>query len=141
MKLPEVLKALGQEMPSRANWTVAILTRKRDDGSVSEEVIEYPIFDIAVDEGDAEINLLTDEGKENARPASAALTLEQLFNRLKQLEERCGSYSVFSGSAFVPLDGEYEGRLDVPLIGVARNPDAEVYGFLQWPPEQWETTA
>lgn len=141
MKLPEVLAALGQEMPTHAGWTVAILTRKAEDGSIGESVVEYPIFDISIDHEDGEINLLTDERSKAPRPASEALNLEQLLNRLKSLEDKCGNYSVFSGSAFIPLDEEYEGRIDVPLVGVARNHDARIYGFLQWPPEQWETPA
>ena len=141
MKLPEVIEALGEEVADRANWTVAVLTRRRKDGTMNDSVLQYPIFDISVDHEDSEINLLTDEESETPRPAAQALTLETLLNRLKQLERECSSYSVFSGSAFVSLDDEWEGRYDAPLVGVARNHDAQVYGFLQFPPEQWETTA
>ena len=58
MTLSEVLEALGAEMPERQAWAVAILTRKGEDGSVGEEVREYPIFDVFVDAADEEINLL-----------------------------------------------------------------------------------
>lgn len=128
-------------MPTKANWTVAILTRKRDDGSIAEGVIQYLIFDISVDHEGSEINLLTDEQAKTPRPLADALTLEQLLTRLKQLENECNAYSVYSASAFISLDEEYDGRIDVPLVGVARNHEAQVYGFLQWPVDQWETTA
>ncbi len=112
MKLPEVIEALGEEVADRANWTVAVLTRRRKDGTMNDSVLQYAIFDISVDHEDSEINLLTDEESETPRPATQALTLETLLKRLKQLERECSSYSVFSGSAFVSLDDEWEGRYD-----------------------------
>lgn len=75
MKLPEVLKALGDEMPRGGDWIVAILTRRQSDGSVSDEILHYPIFDVSVDHEDTEINLLTDEDSPSPRPESEALTL------------------------------------------------------------------
>ncbi len=138
MKLPEVLEALGQEVPDRETWMVAVLTRQRDDGTADDEILQYPIFDVSVDREDSEINLLTDQDSESPRPSTKALTLGTLLNLLRKLERDCSSYSVFSGSAFVSVDDEFEARYDAPLVGVARNHDSQVYGFLQFPPEQWE---
>jgi len=141
MKLPEVLTALRDEMPTKRGWTVAILTRNQPDGRLGGEVVSHPVFDVAVDDDDAEINLLTDEGSPDRRPQAEALTLEGLLQRLQRLESHCGAYSVYSGSGYMSLDEKHEVRLDCPIVGVARNHENQVYGFLQYPPEQWEATA
>jgi hypothetical protein len=140
MKLPEVVELLGEEVPQHINWVVAILTRRNRDGTASNEVLRHPIYEVSVDHDDSEINLITDEDADDGRLVAQALILGELLSQLKRLMSECSSYSVFSGSAFVSLDDEYEARYDAPLVGVARNSEAEVYGFLQFPPEQWETT-
>jgi hypothetical protein len=141
MKLPEVLAALEREMPTHASWRVVVLTRKNHEAATDDNILAFPVFEISVDDADAEINLLTDEDAQVARLATDGMTVGQLLDGLTKLGEQCVDYSVYSGSAQVPVDNKYEVRCDSPLIGVARNPEAQVYGFLQWPPEQWETTA
>jgi len=142
MTLPEVLAALEAEMPTHAGWRVVVLTRKNLEASANDGIVlEFPIFGISVDDAEKEINLLTDEDAEGSRPISDGMTVEVLLAGLRGLSEHCRDYSVYSGSARVPLEGEWDVRFDCPFVGVARNPEAEVYGFLQWPPEQWESTA
>ena len=141
MKLPEVIELLRAEVNDRPNWRVAVLARPKDDKTQERsEIVEYPIFDIFVDDDDDEINLLTDEGANNPRGPAEALTLEGLLGRLEDLMPTCRNCSVFSGSAFESLNERWDVRYDAPLVGVAKNGQDEVFGFLQWPLEQWEST-
>lgn len=96
-----------------------MLTRKRPDGN----------------QGDGDT--LTDEGTPDRRSPVDALTLEGLLQRLQRVESRCGGYSVYSGSAYMSLDKDYEVRRDCALVGVARNHEDQVLGFLQHLRQQW----
>ena len=107
----------------------------------SDEVFEFPIFEVSVDHDDQEVNLICDQGAEDPRPSTQALSLGDLLGQLEDLLGRCRAYSVYSGSAFVSIDDEYEARYDAPLVGVARNRQEKIYGFLQFPPEQWGATS
>ena len=138
MKLPEVLEAIDQEMPEKSDWIVAVLTRQKTDGTTDDGIKQHPIFDVSVDHDDAEINLVTDQESETPRSEAEALSLGTLLSRLTELKRDCSNYSVFSASSFVPLNGEFDLRYDAPLVGVARNHEAQVYGFLQFPADQWE---
>lgn len=136
MKLPEVVDALQDEMPAKGAWSVAILTKERPDGSLGEEIIEYAVVDVEVDDDDAEINLITDEGQTD-EPKRDGLTLEGLLQRLEKLGLQYAAYSVYSSSAYIEIDDEYRVRCDSPLVGFARSDEAEIFGFLRYPPEQW----
>ncbi len=100
--------------------------------------MEYPIFEVSVDHEDPEINLLTDEGSSSPRQGSGAMTVGSLLSHLQKLEKECADYSVFSGSAYFSVGDEWDTRIDVPLVGIARNVETKVFGFLQFPPDQWE---
>ena len=142
MKLSELIEAITPEMQEASMWPVAVLTRDRTRPKSDESsIVRLPIFDVDLDHEDQEIKLLTDEDAPDQRLPTQGFTLEQLFAKLKTLLPRCANYSVFSGSAYAPLDDEYEGRYCAPLVGVARNREEEVFGFLQWPQKQWDETA
>jgi hypothetical protein len=139
MKLPEVIAALEAEMPAHAGWRVAVLTRDRDEATEDEQgVQEFRVLKFLVDDADRDINLVTNEDAPPGSPKLAGMTLGELLNGLLKLAEACGDFSVYSRSAEIPIDGEYNAQLDCPLVGVAMNPDTEVFGFLQWPPDQWQ---
>ena len=141
MTLPEVIQALTDELPGKAVWRVAILNRRRLLVDPEQaEIREFPIVDVSVDHEDDEINLLTDENAPISVPPKDAITLEELFTRLQALDPRCSDYSVYSGSAWRSVGDGFEARHDVPLIGVARNHESCVFGFLQGPREQWDAT-
>jgi hypothetical protein len=138
MNVSEVMEILEAEMPGCASWRVAILSRPRG-GRPAEDgaVVSFPVFDVSVDHDEPEVNLVTDERAERPRPLSQALTLHGLHVRLQALVA-CEEYRVYSATARFPLPDGHEGRIDAPLVGVARDPDGEVFGFLQWPIEQWD---
>ena len=117
---------------------VVVVTRVQRGGTTDLEIVDYPVFDISVDHEDGDIVLLTDEDSKSARPASEALTVESLLNRLRKLELDMEDYTVWSGSAFVPLGAEWEGSVEATLVGVIRNNEAQIFGFMQGPRELWE---
>ena len=139
MKLPEVIAALEAEMPAHAGWRVAVLTRDRSEPTEDEQGVQaFPVLEIFVDDTDRDINLVTSEDAPAGSPTPDGMTLEELLNGLLKLAEACGDFSVYSRSDLVPVDDEYNVRIDCPLVGVALNPETAVFGFLQWPPEQWQ---
>ena len=139
MTLTETIEILRSELPTSARWKVYVLSRQDGVGNPVDEVIQFPIFDVSVDHEDSDVNLLTDDGATAPRPVDEALDVEELLARLESLEEECADYSLFSGSSEQSVSDEWEVRLDVPLVGVARNRESNVFGFLQHPREQWES--
>ena len=135
MTLSELLEAVQPELAAHVDWTAIILSREQTG---ERQVMEFPVFDLSVDEEDKEINLLTDRGASEPRSIEDALTLGAVVQKLRAMSPRFDEFTVFSGSAFVDVGGGYEGRFDAPLIGFVRNAQAQVFGFLEGPEEQWE---
>ncbi|ANM30412.1 hypothetical protein ABI59_13780 [Acidobacteria bacterium Mor1] len=161
-----MIELLAAEMPHHESWVVVVLTHEKQGPETDGPVLEYPVFEVSVDHDDSEINLHTDQEAEKPRPRDEAMTLGALLWELRGLEPRCWEYGVFASSACVSLErmveylacwretdepiedwqsriqraipaGDYDGRIDMPLVGTALNPDQRAFGFLRWPPQQW----
>ena len=137
MKLSQIVGELSE---ADSTWKVRVLSRRHWDGSKSTEILEYPVFGVSFDEEALEIDLLTDEGASAPRTEEQGLSVGQLLSELRTLEGATAEFPVFSASAEVSVD-DYDVRKDVPVIGVAVNAEDEVFGLLQWPPEQWDERA
>ena len=138
MKLTEAVESLGSPEVHR-DWKVAILTRPSDEKTGERSaVVKHPVFDVHVDDEGTEINLLTGEEASSRRGFDAGMSVGELWARLNDLLPKCEDYSMYSGSENIELDEECAVRIDVPLVGVGLDPQGGVFGFLQWPLEQWQ---
>jgi SAM-dependent methyltransferase len=129
MTLADVLEQLEPELTACGTWRVVVVSPGEEGGL---EGPKHSIFDVAVDDVDRDINLLTDQYASNPRLPEEGLTLDQLVARLRELSPACDDWSVFSGSAWTSY-GEYEGRLDIPLVGFARHAFEKHFGFVESP--------
>lgn len=137
MDLTNVLAELRDAMSDAGTWAVNSLTRTNPDGSPSKRVTSFSIVRVSVNHDDFEIHLITDGRDEGSDKTTSPLTLSQLVAELEALETQCADYSVYSGSAWFAVDEDHAERVDLPLVGFAKNPVTRTFGFLQYPAEQW----
>jgi hypothetical protein len=130
MLLSEVIKGLTEGSGDRHGYGVAVLCRKRM-GVPTEwgEIETFAVLDVAIDEADRTIDLLTNE--------VSLLTAEGLLQKLRMLEGRCADWSVYSKSSRISMDAEWDVQIDIPLVGTATNHEERVIGLLQGPDDQW----
>ena len=138
MLLSELIRTVTEGLGNNRDYGVAVLSRKRVGGSIEwGEVESFSVLDVALDEDDRNIDILTDENALDSVGGADALTAEVLLYRLRELEARCGEWSVYSKSSRIPLDPEWDLQIDIPLVGIAMNYEERVIGLLQGPDEQW----
>ncbi|MCH9648798.1 MAG: hypothetical protein K0U98_11205 [Deltaproteobacteria bacterium] len=136
MFLTDVIAALESEIGTGTKWISAILVVVEGSG----EIVEFPIFEVELEELDPEvpqITLSTDQEAGEPRPLADGLSSEELLEKLRDLQPRCSEYQVFSRSAVIFSEGDTEVRACSPLVGHATNPLKGVFGLLQGPMENW----
>ena len=134
MQVSEAIRLL--DVATCGHYRVAVLCRDRGHATGEwGQVRVFDIVDVAVDDEDRDVNLVTTEHSK-AWPARP-LKVNQLLGKLQGLEEQCGSWSLYSRSADTSVSSRWEVRLDVPVVGVGTNHTDRTVGFLQFPEEQW----
>jgi hypothetical protein len=138
MVLSEIIAELDRELAGRGSYKVAVLTRQRTESTSKWGDIEsFPVLDVALDEHDSHVDILTGKDPEDPTEPSTTMNSEQLLQRLRRLEPRCAGWSVYVGSVPHPVNGDWGVRIDAPVVGIGTKHDDHAVGLLQFPPEQW----
>ena len=138
MRLSEIITLLDREVAGRGSYTVTVWARKlRAPGADEAEAEAYSVLDVAIDEQDSHIDLVTEEGLEQSPDPASVFTAEHLLEHCRALEPRCGEWSVYVRSTIEPIEPGWGVRIDAPVVGMAANHDTRAVALLQFPPEQW----
>jgi len=129
MKIEFVLKEIEKEIEEIKDFTVHVI--EDEDKVKTNNHVEYYALDIEVEDDDKEINVLTNQHMEDSLSDTDALTVMELYDKLKILLPQRAEYSMFSASSKNYIDKDYWTRLDVPLLTVGRDYEERKFALIQ----------
>jgi hypothetical protein len=127
MKLKSLLKELDQTSHDISDYDSYVIIKTNEN---KEGFEEYPIIEIDFEDDDKEITFITSQYSEENKDFSPLKT-QDLLKHIQELKPKYLKYEIFSGSAMVDLDEEYQGRVDIPLIAVGFDKKHRKVGLVQ----------
>ena len=127
MNLSYLIAELQSKIEEIGHYKTYILRDK--ESKHSDDYEEIPIKDVIVDKEGQEINLISNQNKEQSNKKLSTLILKEFYKKIEAFMPDCADYELYETQPEIEVD-EYWFRLDVPIIAYGIDDDDECIGLI-----------